>query len=516
MTAYDKVLYPAAIYPLTHPIRLATPAFLRGMHPESVDRCRVLELACGSGSNLISMAFHLSASNFVGLDLAQRPIALGNSMIAELGLQNISLHAIDLLAANPTDFGRFDFIIAHGLYSWVPPDVREHVLTICREMLNPQGVAYISYNAYPGNHLRDLVRGMIRFHTAGFEDPADITGQARGLLKFLAQSKVKPDYYVAAIQAQFERLLKYADEAFFHDDLNEVNRPFYFYEFMAQAESHGLKFLGEAGPNELDYEKFTPEVAKKMGELASASEIVREQYKDFIRGCAFRQTLLCHQEVELAPDFLSERALALYAMCNAVPVEKPEHDGKTVFRRRGGAELTTGHPLISSALRVLSAEQPAAVSVKTLLDTVRSTLPKAPVSLAEDEETLADGLTKAYRAGFVELYVSPFCVANRAGHCPAVSKLVRFELSRGETATNQLHTSIRFPDPVSRQLIVLLDGSRDEPALVQELIKFVESGRGKIHEDGVLVQDRDQIARLLESRVREGLKSLAQEGMFPC
>jgi len=253
-----------------------------------------------------------------------------------------------------------------------------------------------------------------------------------------------------------------------------------------------------------------------MSELASASEVVREQYKDFIRGCAFRQTLLCHQEVELASDLLSERALALYAMCNAVPVEKPEQDGKAVFRRRGGAELTTGHPLIATALKVLSAEQPASVSVKALLDTVRSTLPEAPASLAEDEETLSHALTKAYRAGFVELYLSPFCVANRAGHCPAVSKLVQFELTRGETATNQLHTSIRFPDPVSRQLIVLLDGTRDENALVQELIGFVESGRSKIYEDGVLVQDRDQIAQVLERRVCEGLKSLAQEGMLAC
>jgi hypothetical protein len=203
-------------------------------------------------------------------------------------------------------------------------------------------------------------------------------------------------------------------------------------------------------------------------------------------------------------------------MCNAVPVEKPEQDGKAVFRRRGGAELATGHPLIATALRILSAQQPASVSVETLLDTVGSTLPEAPASLAVDKETLADALTKAYRAGFVELYLSPFCVANRAGPYPAVSKLVRFELSRGETATNQLHTSIRFPDPVSRQLIVLLDGTRDESALVQELIKFVESGCGKIYEAGVLVQDGDQIAQVLERRVREGLKSLAQEGMLAC
>ncbi|MBV8140463.1 MAG: class I SAM-dependent methyltransferase, partial [Verrucomicrobia bacterium] len=195
LTVYDEVLYPAAVFPQTHPNRLATVAFLRGMQPAPIHRCRVLELGCGVGANIIGMAFQLPTSEFIGLDLAQRPIASGQASVIELDLRNVSLHAMDLCDANPERFGRFDFIIAHGLYSWVPQPVRERILAICREMLNPQGVAYISYNAYPGNHLRDLVRGMMRFHTAGFEDPVDKVGQARGLLKFLAESTPKPDYY---------------------------------------------------------------------------------------------------------------------------------------------------------------------------------------------------------------------------------------------------------------------------------------------------------------------------------
>ena len=106
----------------------------------------------------------------------------------ELGLSNISLYSMDVCDPAVERFGWFDYIIAHGLYSWVPQLVRERILVICREMLNPQGVAYISYNAYPGNHLRDLVRGMMRFHTAVFKDPAEKVGQARGLLKFLTES----------------------------------------------------------------------------------------------------------------------------------------------------------------------------------------------------------------------------------------------------------------------------------------------------------------------------------------
>ncbi len=122
---YDTVLYPAATFPQSHPNRLATIAFLRGMQPAAIDHCRVLELGCGLGSNLIAMAFHLPESQFVGLDLAERPIAAGQSFVRELGLGNVALHGMDICAANPERFGYFDFIIAHGLYSWVPQPVRE-------------------------------------------------------------------------------------------------------------------------------------------------------------------------------------------------------------------------------------------------------------------------------------------------------------------------------------------------------------------------------------------------------
>src|SRR6202030_4098945 len=209
VSPYDEVLYPATSFPQTHPNRLATIAFLRGLQPAPINNCRVLELGCGVGSNIVGMAFQLPASEFIGLDLARRPIESGQNFVKELGLSNVTLYQMDLCEADSERFGRFDYIIAHGLYSWVPQPVRERILAVCRKMLRPQGVAYISYNAYPGNHLRDLVRGMMRFHTAGFQDPIDKVGQARGLLKFLAESTLEPDYYVAAIRAQFERTVKY-------------------------------------------------------------------------------------------------------------------------------------------------------------------------------------------------------------------------------------------------------------------------------------------------------------------
>jgi methyltransferase-like protein/trans-aconitate methyltransferase len=518
VSPYDEVLYPAAAFPQTHPNRLATVAFLRGVQPAPINRCRVLELGCGVGNNVIGMAFQLPESEFIGLDLAHRPIASGQACVADLGLRNVRLHSMDLCEANTEQLGRFDFIIVHGVYSWVPRPVRERILAICREMLNPQGVAYISYHTYPGNHLRDLVRGMMRFHTSRYDDPIEKVGQARGLLKFLAESTPNPDSYVAAIRTQLERTLKYPDEAFFHDDLSEVNQSFYFYEFIADAERHDLKFVGEASANELHPEKFTPEVMRKMEELKGAKEIVREQYKDFIRGSGFRQTLLCHKEVSLAPDLIVERIEKLYVASDASPEETRGVGGSegTIFRRPGGAELETTHPLICAALKSLWSHWPASVSFETLLCTARAAVTSKAVALSGDDEahTLADALGRAYRVGFLQMHVFPYEVTGVVSDRPMVSRLARFQLERSESATNQFHVMMKFPDPLGRRLVQLLDGTRDQKMLTRDLIDYVRSGQAKLLENGEPVENMADVAAILERRVREGLESLAREGML--
>src|SRR6185295_13416486 len=155
LTSYDEVEYPSYAYAQTHPDRLATLATLFGMNPVPINDCRVLELGCGAGGNILPMACSLPGSTFVGIELAGAAVARGNEAIKTLGLKNVSLHQQDVMLIKD-ELGPFDYIIAHGLYSWVPEAVREHVLSICRSLLTPQGVAYISYNAYPGSRLREI------------------------------------------------------------------------------------------------------------------------------------------------------------------------------------------------------------------------------------------------------------------------------------------------------------------------------------------------------------------------
>ena len=511
MTPYDEVLYPTRAYPQTDPNRLAAIAFLRGLLPARIERCRVLELGCGAGTNLIGMAYRLPGSEFVGLDLAHRPIVSGQKFIRELGLGNIALHSIDLAEAGADRFGSFDFIIAHGLYSWVPEKVRECILAVCREMLNPNGIAYISYNAYPGNHFRDLVRGMIRFHTAPIQAAAEKIGQARGLLKFLAESQVNPDYYAAAIKTEFDRVVNYPDEAFYHDDLSSINQPFYFHEFVRDARRHGLQFVGEARASELVWEEYTPEVRDRMKELERISETVREQFKDFLRGWSFRQTVLCRKEIELAPNLLPERVQELYTMCDAAPLPRTELQGSAAaFRRPTGAELEVAPGPISAAFEFLCSQWPGSASWQEL----REAAAQGSTIMPEKETELAQTVIKAQKMGFLQLHVARHNVANRIAERPAISELARLQLRQSSAATSQLHTSVDFPDPFKRHFVQLLDGRHDRQMLAREMIEFVRSERCVVFRDGKPIEDPDALETILEARLQEELESLARAGML--
>src|SRR3954462_4967292 len=170
LSRYDQVLYPSYTHGQTHPDRLAVISRLFGLQTPPVGGCRVLELGCGNGANLVPMAWGLPGSEFLGVDLAGEPIAQGQRMITDLALSNIRLVHGSITEIDER-WGAFDYIIAHGFYSWVPADIQERLLTICQERLSPQGVAFVSYNAFPGGHLRNMLREMMLFHVRGCEAP---------------------------------------------------------------------------------------------------------------------------------------------------------------------------------------------------------------------------------------------------------------------------------------------------------------------------------------------------------
>jgi SAM-dependent methyltransferase len=179
---YDSVPYPSFAFRQTHPDRLRVVGTLFGMNPPNVEHCRVLEIACGNGGNLIPTAFGLPNSQFVGVDLAAKPVEMARERITRLELKNIRLEQADLMDIGP-DFGEFDYIIAHGVFAWVPERVQEKILAICKANLSRNGVAFVSYNTNPAGHVRQMVREMTRFHERRHADAADKVKVARDFLE---------------------------------------------------------------------------------------------------------------------------------------------------------------------------------------------------------------------------------------------------------------------------------------------------------------------------------------------
>jgi methyltransferase-like protein len=519
-TLYDDVLYPSAPYPQTHPDRLATMATLFGMQPAPVERCRVLELGCNDGSNLIAMAYGLPQGQFVGIDLAERPIAKGQATVEALGLKNLALYRLDLMHT-PADLGRFDFIMAHGLYSWVPAEVRDKLLAVCGEHLTEHGVAFVSYNAYPGCHFRDLARRMMRYHTAQFTDPQQQIHQARALLKFLAESKEEPDVYHLVLQREFERAVTYPDAGFFHDDLNAINHPVYFSEFITHATRYGLQYLAEADFRAMQEGTYPPHITTVLRNLDPADVIAREQYLDFLKGRPFRQTLLCRHGVHLDRTLPPERLYALYVAAELQPVS-PSPDvtshSAELFQGPKSAEIETDRPIVKTAFLHLGAIWPGAMPFYDLLTLVRSRLghdergqyPPAE----EDAHELARALLQAYGAGYIELHGHKPPFVTTVSERPIASPLARFQLQHDTVVTTLRHQTLRIDDDLSRHLVRLLDGTRDRATLVHDLGVLVRSGATTLMRAGKPVSDLQEALQHLADELEANLTTLARLAML--
>jgi len=157
-TTYDEVRYSNFPYAQTHPDRLATVAALHGLSTPDPATARVLELGCGAGGNLIAMAAATPGISALGIDLASEPIAEGRATIEAIGLGNIELRQGDIASLREGQLGEFDYVIAHGVYAWIPEAVRHDLLAAIHSHLAADGIAFVSYNAHPGGYMRLALR----------------------------------------------------------------------------------------------------------------------------------------------------------------------------------------------------------------------------------------------------------------------------------------------------------------------------------------------------------------------
>lgn len=528
--SYDQIPYPNLSHAQSHPDHLATLATLLDLEVTPVEHCRVLELGCAGGGNLIPMAYGLPKSEFVGIDVSQRQITDGQNAAAALGLRNVTFEHRDILDVTP-DLGEFDYIIAHGIYSWVSPEVQDKILLICKQNLAPNGVAYVSYNTYPGWHMMSIIRDAMRYHTRRLTDPGERAAQGRAMLDFLAEFastenaahghllKVYADFLEGELKGASAR----GDAFLLRDELAEVNAPVYFYQFVERAAQHGLQYLVEANFPTVFPDNYSPEVKQALQNMVQ-DPIEAEQYMDFLCNRAFRRTLLCHETTTLQQTLTPERVRGLYATSRACPVaDDPDIHAVAVeqFRCSTGATLSIDHPVSKAAMIYLADTWPQAVLFEDLLSTARSLLGEdtesevGSASLTRDGFVLGANLLRAYGYSpqLVGLHTCTPPLVREVSERPRASPVARFQTQDGTVVTNLWHKRVRL-DPLQRHLLRHLDGTRDRTALLNDLTSLVTEGVLTVQQEGGPVEDSSVTRTILAQGLEQHLHILAQAALL--
>ena len=459
--SYDALPYPGNAFPQSHPGRMAAQATLRGLQPPRVETARVLELGCGDGGNLVPMAFGLPEATFTGIDLNERAIARGRAHASALNLSNVDLVQGDLEQLELDEGDGYDYVIAHGVYSWVSPQARDNLLRQAGKLLSDDGVLYVSYNAKPGGHLRQIVRDLMLFVTRDETDPRRIVERARGAVRLVQRAQGPSDVYGVFLDEYLTKVLERSDAGVFHDDLEIHNDPVYLEELVGHAAQHGLQYLAEAEMRESSFGNLADGIAEALDALEPTTEVEQEQALDFLRVRMYRQTLFCRAAAQRndIPDRNTLDALHAYSPLRPADRNAQLQDESLVqFEGRHDARMKTDHPAVKQAFAALGEAWPGSRPVAELTER------------ADDPDAVRQAILGGHTAGLVQLTSHAPGITTTIGDRPQVSALARLQAANGAAAvTNLKHERIPVADAEGRELIKLCDGTRDRNDLTRAM-----------------------------------------------
>ena len=514
-TSYDEIPYESSAFTQTHPDRLATIGRLFGLDGPAVETCRVLELGCAAGANLIPMAYQMPGAGFVGLDLSATQIETGRRMIQALSLDNIRLECADIARVGP-EMGRFDYILCHGVYSWVPDSVQTRILEICSRHLTENGIAYISYNTYPGWHMREMIRRMMLYHSRQFDQPRERIEQARAMMDFMARSvPTENNYFGLLLRSELDLIRRSKDSYLFHEHLEEINAPLYFHEFAERAQAQGLQYLGEADFATMLASGFPRQTQETLNRI-SPGIIALEQYMDFLRNRQFRQTLLCRAGHVLKRNVTSAATTGLLVASAAYPLSgQPDlSPGVTqTFQTPEGATVETASALTKAAMLVLKAHWPKAISRPELESKALALLrDQGPIVLDDrhtDADQLAVDLLQSYTVNAVAFHTWQADFTLSIADKPQCSALARHLMKRELPVVNQRHEGVRL-DFFTRQVGLLADGGRNQSQLLDALVAQAEQGDLEVRCEGARLTEAGRIRPCMQDMLEKALGALAR------
>ncbi len=431
-TSYDEVPYPTAVFPQATPDRLASIARLHGLSPPDIGSARVLEIGGGDALNLLAVAAAYPEVTGLSFDLAGTAVERGRHWAELAGIGNVAIEQMDLLdAVAGAIAGEWDYVVAHGVYAWVPEPVRAAVFALIGRVLSPNGVAFVSYNALPGGHMRTAMREMLLLHLEGIANPGERLERARHFLEVFAEDDSVDEPIVEVMRRLARAMLERDPAVLHHDEMGDIYAPQQLVAVANAAAAHGLQWLGDAS----------------VGRFADGFEDIRTvQLRDYAEGRYFRQSLFVRAQAEPERHLNPANIASLYAACHG------RRTGETEFTADNDRCEVTDPGLIEALERLIACFPQRILCSELFADGPH-----------------LDAMFRMFDAGLITLHAAPAPSVTHSGERPEASPLARMQLAQDwPTVTTLDLRGLTISDPRARAFVPLLDGRRDRDQLAAD------------------------------------------------
>lgn len=447
---YDVINYPSPIVTAQTPNRIAAAGLMFGWEAPDPMTASVLEIGCGDAYNLIGCAAVAPHARHVGLDLSLGAIEAGRDLAKRAGLANVELHHADILTF-PREGNGFDYIIAHGVYAWVPQPVREALLALTAARLKPGGIAYVSYDVLPGSAGKQAIVSFMRPRLAAIPDVAQRIDAAYDLVRTLARTQTQNSRLRSTLDPLVARLDDYEPGHFFHDWMSEAYEPSSLSAFARAAARHGLSVVGDAELGDLYFEDLD-EAARNWLATEGRDAASHGALLDMLRGnVTFRRTLLNKAGDLLPVAWDGIKRLRFAFLGTRTEGEEP---GIVSFRAPSQATMTTSNPGELAILDTLHAS-----------GSEEMTLDELAGQSGQPEELVARVLRQAAVVGLLEIQSTPPPYTLTPGDRPRAGGLVRAMFAEGDWAINLRHLRVSAGNLATRLMTVFADGTRDHAGI---------------------------------------------------
>ena len=449
---YHSHAYPAMSHPATDPSVMAVSAALAGLEVRPPPGSSILEIGCASGHNLLPLAARWPNCRFTGIDFSKSAIEDARETARLAEMPHVEFIEADLRDFVPGDGCGYDYIFAHGIYSWVPEDVQRALLDFCTKHLSSQGVALISYNTLPGWSLRksivDVTRNLLV--RSGKQSHGEI-------LALLAMATGSHTPYARHLNTVLHEMFGKGDDILPFDDFAPINDPCTFVDFVGKASQSGMRYLGESKLAEnfpLDLATYALEVLHSL----AAEPLLSQQMIDVLTNRKFRRSILCRSDAPVRDRIPATTVLNFSIRCPHLFTRSA--NGAVLTCQSGNQLASFDKPLAIALYNILSETKTQSVPIHEVIGQMADQL-KAPVDVHSFGRMILDSARK----NLVSLRYEPLLFDTVPPAYPNLGKLRLLGAQKGQPLVDQHHAPCLLNDARKQQIAVAMDGTNRIDAL---------------------------------------------------